>query len=68
MADILNYPVSLETRSNGLVARLQKAWADYVLYSRTVAELQSLSNRELQDLGLSRHTIREVARDSVYGA
>lgn len=67
MTDILNFPAAANGASNGLLARFQKAWADYKLYSRTVAELQLLSNRELQDLGLSRFAIRQVARDSVYG-
>lgn len=67
MADILDFPAVAYTGSNGFVGRIRKAWADYLLYSRTVAELQSLTNRELHDLGLSRFAIRQVARDSVYG-
>jgi uncharacterized protein YjiS (DUF1127 family) len=34
-------------------------------YSRTVSELQSLSNRELADLGIARGDITRVARDAV---
>lgn len=34
-------------------------------YSRTVSELQSLSNRELADLGIARTDISRVARDAV---
>ncbi len=33
-------------------------------YSRTVTELQSLSNRELADLGIARTDIQRVARDA----
>jgi uncharacterized protein YjiS (DUF1127 family) len=33
-------------------------------YSRTVSELESLSNRELADLGLSRTDIARVAREA----
>jgi uncharacterized protein YjiS (DUF1127 family) len=51
----------------GLVARLRKALADYRLYRRTLAELESLSDRELRDLDLSRFSLREIAYDSVYG-
>ena len=41
---------------------------DYRLYRRTLTELDSLSNRQLRDLGLSRHSVCQVAYDSVYGA
>lgn len=38
--------------------------ATWKRYSRTVSELQSLSNRELADLGISRHDIGRVAKDA----
>jgi uncharacterized protein YjiS (DUF1127 family) len=34
-------------------------------YSRTVSELQSLSNRDLADLGIARADINRVAKDAV---
>lgn len=34
-------------------------------YNRTVAELEALSNRDLADLGLTRHDIPRIARQSV---
>ncbi|MDE2444729.1 MAG: DUF1127 domain-containing protein [Alphaproteobacteria bacterium] len=34
-------------------------------YNRTVSELQSLSNRELSDLGIARSDISRVAKDAV---
>ncbi len=37
-------------------------------YSRTLSELESLSNRELNDLGLARSDIYRVARSTVYGS
>lgn len=37
-------------------------------FRRTYAELSQLSDRELDDLGVSRWEIAEVARTSVYGA
>lgn len=52
----------------GLVARVRKAIADYRLYQQTLDELQALSDRELSDLGISRHSIRDIAYDTVYGA
>lgn len=33
-------------------------------YSRTVSELQSLSNRDLADLGIARSDINRVAKDA----
>ncbi len=34
------------------------------IYSETLAELASMSDRELEDVGLSRLMIRDVARDA----
>ncbi len=39
--------------------------ATWKRYNRTVSELQSLSNRELADLGIARTDISRVARDAV---
>jgi uncharacterized protein YjiS (DUF1127 family) len=55
------------TNSKGWFARARQALADYSLYRQTLAELESLNDRELRDLGLSRLSIRDVAYDSVYG-
>jgi len=51
----------------GFLSRIRKALADRVLLSRTRAELSDLSDRELHDLGLFRHDIERIARQSVYG-
>lgn len=37
------------------------------VYTRTVAELNSLTDRELTDLGISRLGITEIAREAAYG-
>lgn len=37
------------------------------VYTRTVAELNSLTDRELSDLGISRLGITEIAREAAYG-
>lgn len=39
----------------------------YRLYRRTLAELDGMSARELDDLGIARADIRRIARDAVYG-
>ncbi len=51
----------------GPVARLRAWFTDWQLYRATLDELQSLNDRELADLGLSRHSIRDIAYESVYG-
>lgn len=37
------------------------------VYARTVAELNSLSDRDLSDLGISRLGIAEIAHEAAYG-
>lgn len=37
------------------------------VYERTVAELNNLSDRELMDLGISRFSIPELAREAATG-
>jgi uncharacterized protein YjiS (DUF1127 family) len=69
---IMAQAISLTARggavADGPVARVRKALTDYRLYRATVRELSSLTDRDLSDLGLHRSMIRDVARESVYGA
>lgn len=51
----------------GLIDRARTAIAQYRSYRQTLTELQSLSNRELADLGLSRFGLHDVARTAAYG-
>ncbi|PRY94815.1 uncharacterized protein DUF1127 [Hasllibacter halocynthiae] len=54
----------------GLVATLRDVRAralDWVLYRRTIRELDQLTARELSDLGLSRSGVKAAAREAVYG-
>jgi uncharacterized protein YjiS (DUF1127 family) len=51
----------------GFWGRLGRRLADYRLYRQTYDELAALSDRELADLGLTRHQVREVALATVYG-
>ena len=37
------------------------------VYTRTVAELNALTDRELSDLGISRLGITDIAREAAYG-
>lgn len=43
---------------------LKSRYATWKRYSRTVSELESLSNRDLADLGISRHDIQRLAREA----
>jgi uncharacterized protein YjiS (DUF1127 family) len=47
-----------------IAARLRR----YKSYRTTVVELDNLTDRELYDLGLSRHQIHSVARREAYGS
>lgn len=68
MANTTTFTLNSVQTENGLVARFRKMVADYRLYRQTLEELQSLSSRKLADLGLSRASVRQIAREAVYGA
>ncbi len=49
------------------IAALRAAWARSRVYARTYAELNALSRRELEDLGISRSMITRLAHEAAYG-
>lgn len=53
--------------ARGLVARLREALEQRKIFTRTVRELNSLTTRELSDLGISRSMITRVALEAAYG-
>ena len=55
------------TSETGFFAALLKRVQDYRMYRRTFAELDTLSDNELNDLGLSRYDLERAAYESVYG-
>jgi uncharacterized protein YjiS (DUF1127 family) len=59
---------TLLQRLGSLRADLGERFAKYRLYRATVNELSILSERELNDLGLSTGDIATVARQAAYGA
>lgn len=66
--------VSSDRASNGIldilggfVAGLVAAQSRRAVYVQTLKELQSLSDRELMDMGISRLSIRDVAAQAAYG-
>ncbi|MEM7491468.1 MAG: DUF1127 domain-containing protein [Pseudomonadota bacterium] len=61
---------AIATPRGALAARLAKLkaeWTKWRLYRRTLDELSSLSDRDLDDLGLSRAMIRGIALEAAYG-
>ncbi|RYH02673.1 DUF1127 domain-containing protein [Salipiger sp. IMCC34102] len=61
---------STNTAPNGLAglrARLIDAANRRRVYSATVRELSALSNRELDDLGISRSMVKSIAAEAAYG-
>ncbi len=52
------------SRLQAVVAGLQRRLAAYRLYRQTYDELQSLSDRDLDDIGIARCDIRQIARDT----
>ncbi|MCF6273456.1 MAG: DUF1127 domain-containing protein [Rhodobacteraceae bacterium] len=61
-----NAPASLYTRFTQAVDSMKQAQRQRRMYRKTINELNSLSDRELNDLGLCRSMISDVARTSVY--
>lgn len=51
----------------GLFARIRTAFANYRRFRETLGELEQMTDRELLDLNLARHGLRDVARQAVYG-
>jgi uncharacterized protein YjiS (DUF1127 family) len=52
----------------GIFARLRQSLADYRKYLATYDELNALSDRELADINLSRLSLRDIAREAIYGS
>lgn len=70
MATVLNTNyahVTLSDRIRGLFTEFKAALALRAKYNATYRELNSLSQRELDDLGFSRWDIKYIAREHVYG-
>ncbi len=59
--------LTLGNRLGEIFSGLSEAYAAWRVYRRTLNELQGLSNRELDDLGLNASTIRAAALEAAYG-
>jgi uncharacterized protein YjiS (DUF1127 family) len=51
----------------GMITSLRDAAQKRMTYRSMVAELQSLSDRELYDVGIHRSDAARIAREAVYG-
>jgi len=51
----------------GIVNAIKSGLQRRALFRQTVSELNALSSRELDDLGLSRSAIRGAAHEAAYG-
>ncbi|WP_110806435.1 DUF1127 domain-containing protein [Rhodobacter capsulatus] len=49
------------------MASIREALARRKVYRQTLAELRSLSNRELSDLGMHRSMLTRIALEAAYG-
>jgi uncharacterized protein YjiS (DUF1127 family) len=59
---------SVFSKFTSLIKPLAARYAQHKKYSDTLRELESLSKRELNDLGLSKHTLRAVAHEAAFGS
>jgi uncharacterized protein YjiS (DUF1127 family) len=68
-ADLAHYRTTHRASSvpEAWIERLADAWRRYRGYTSMLAELQSLSDRELADVGIARFAIRDVAHEAAYG-
>lgn len=49
------------------ITRMQENRARAAVYRQTLRELNALTNRDLEDLGINRSMIRTIANEAAYG-
>jgi len=59
-------PTALPVRALHAFETFKKTMRQRAMFRKTINELNSLSDRELHDLGLNRSMISDVARNAVY--
>lgn len=67
ITDTRNAGSSLSERFANFRANWAEARATRAVYKTTLAELSALSNRDLNDLGISRSQITRIALEAAYG-
>ena len=63
---VTRFEPALNGRITGFFGGLSHRLAQYKTYRRTLDELSGLSDRELSDLGVSRHSLRSIAYKAAY--
>ena len=66
MNEVTNIRPALNNRIGGVIGGLSVRLAQYRTYRRTLDELAGLTDRELADLGISRHSLRSIAYRAAY--
>ncbi|MCC5973181.1 MAG: DUF1127 domain-containing protein [Rubellimicrobium sp.] len=59
--------LSVASRLDVFRAAIMDRVTKYQLYRTTMLELKTLSDRELNDLGIDRGMIRDIAHEAAYG-
>ena len=57
---------AINNRVSGFLNGASQRFAQYRTYRRTLDELEALTDRDLADLGVSRHQLRAVAYRAAY--
>lgn len=64
--EVNNVRATTESRIGGFFNGVSARFAQYRTYRKTLEELESLTDRELSDLGISRHSVRAIAYRAAY--
>ena len=67
LTETISASTSLGARFNALRAEYAANAAKRKVYGDTLNDLQSLSNRDLADLGIQRSQIKSIAYEAAYG-
>lgn len=62
-----NTSLTLGNRLGEIFKDMSAAYSAWCVYHRTLRELQGLTNRELNDLGLNPTMLRGIAHEAAYG-
>lgn len=57
----------LRGRLLNAIQRMQESRARRAVYRQTLRELNALTNRDLEDLGISRSMVTRLAHEAAYG-
>ena len=66
MVNTSNIGTTRNPRFAGFIGGLNRRFAQYSTYRRTLDELTKLNDRELADLGLARGQLRSIAYKAAY--